>query len=457
MDNHNIIKNKFDRPIDILNFFISKAHQSSTKLIKLLQKINKPEWNRVPQIVTCESLTGGLIFSTLVDIPIGGIHKYGCLGVYDTDAKRTFCAVSVDDVYTHECAREMAIGALVNSNATISIAVTGNAMPDQTNDEDMKKLGEVFIGVATYITEKKSNNDNIMYYSDEVNKFDETNVKILVRTTVINLCNDNDAKKVCSMWAESIKDKAKIKNVCKFLRNDESCNKSINLDDLNSMCVGNGIFSQYNDLESTATLSNIIRNMVVNRALLDCFGLIYPFVDPENRGGIPSELFDGIKNDIHNTHKLCKPIFVENEYRAKNLQILKSERNKHDVITINNNNNNREYLRTICTNVKSCINDNRIGDNSKEEFEPYDDNIIDYEQHKLTNRHISSTETTSTKNKQILDEHIMTDELENIRPFDNGNKSDTDSDQQYLEKFKKYQNKNNMLQNLINKWNGARI
>ena len=83
--------------------------------------------------------------STIVDIPWCGWAKYGYTGVYDTDAKRVFNGVGVDDVYTQRCAKEMAVGLLKNSNATIALAVTGNAMPDP---DKVQKLGEVFIGVA---------------------------------------------------------------------------------------------------------------------------------------------------------------------------------------------------------------------------------------------------------------------------------------------------------------------
>lgn len=101
------------------------------------------------QISTSESLTGGLIMSSLINIPTAGWAKYGCFGVYDTDAKRVFNSVRIDDVYTHTCAKEMAIGILKNSNATLGISVTGNAMPYY---DDLNRLGEVFIGVATYST-----------------------------------------------------------------------------------------------------------------------------------------------------------------------------------------------------------------------------------------------------------------------------------------------------------------
>ena len=72
-------------------------------------------------LATAESLTGGLIFSTLVDMPLGGSTKYGCFSVYDTDAKRIFLGVTAPDVYTHRCATEMAVGVLKNSNARLQL------------------------------------------------------------------------------------------------------------------------------------------------------------------------------------------------------------------------------------------------------------------------------------------------------------------------------------------------
>ena len=144
------------------------------------------------QIATSESLTAGLIMSTLVRIPFGGWHKYGCFGVYDTDAKRVFNSVEVDDVYTHTCAKEMAIGILKNSNATLALAVTGNAVPFY---KDIKKLGEVFIGIAGYVKNKKTNKVEIIYTTKSINSCLEeggnTNKKISDKCNEWILSQDN--------------------------------------------------------------------------------------------------------------------------------------------------------------------------------------------------------------------------------------------------------------------------
>jgi PncC family amidohydrolase len=162
------------------------ATQKGLDLLKLID--SKATWgknpsdNRFLQIATTESLTGGLIMSTLVDIPWGGYMKYGGFVVYDTDAKRVFNGVSVDDVYTHKCASEMAIGVLKNSNATIAIAVTGNAMPTNMH---ANMLGEVFISVAGY---DKSN--NVIFVTRSINACKETKIVMM--------------QKICRKWFNTI-------------------------------------------------------------------------------------------------------------------------------------------------------------------------------------------------------------------------------------------------------------
>jgi len=165
------------------------AHRSAYDLlVELNSRATHQKWL---QVCTSESLTAGMIMSTLVDIPWAGYVKYGAFGVYDTDAKRVFNKVSVDDVYTHRCAKEMAVGILRNSNATLAIAVTGNAMP---LNEHAEMLGEVFIGVAGY-------------------KTDENGVtKIIYQTASINACDNDivDFQNTCNDWYQTIKRNSKF-------------------------------------------------------------------------------------------------------------------------------------------------------------------------------------------------------------------------------------------------------
>ena len=165
--------------LDTINSIKHQAYQSAYNLLACLND-NKLEL----QIATAESLTAGMIMSTLVDIPWLGRLKYGCFGVYDTDAKRTFLGVKVDNVYTHKCAAEMVVGVLKNSNAALAISVTGNAMP---LNEDNEMLGEVFIGIAGYNKENQ-----IIYITKSINACMEA--------------NNNEFKEKCKNWVKTIQD-----------------------------------------------------------------------------------------------------------------------------------------------------------------------------------------------------------------------------------------------------------
>jgi nicotinamide mononucleotide (NMN) deamidase PncC len=167
-----------------LNQIKLQAHRAAYDLlVELNKRATQDKWL---QVCTSESLTAGLIMATLVNIPWGGYLKYGCFGVYDTDAKRVFNKVTVDDVYTHRCAKEMAIGILRNSNASIAVAVTGNAMP--LNDH-AEMVGEVFIGIAGYRTVGDT-------------------TEIVYTTKSINACIESDVqgfKSLCKLWYDTIR------------------------------------------------------------------------------------------------------------------------------------------------------------------------------------------------------------------------------------------------------------
>jgi PncC family amidohydrolase len=233
---------------DLINQARIDAHMSG---YELLQKLNDNQL----QVATAESLTAGLMFSTLVDIPISGWNKYGCFGVYDTDAKRVFLGVDVEDVYTHRCAKQMAVGILRNSNATFAIAVTGNAMPYQGIGENIIKgasqVGEVFIGIACYI---------------------DSGSKILVSTSVINACQDAN---ICKTWLSSIKSENAIEKTCK--------QTGICTDDFKTLSDG------LNYLEITSLLATYIRNKTTAVAFKQA-----------------TEFIDAHKE------KICKPTFVKN-------------------------------------------------------------------------------------------------------------------------------------------------
>lgn len=114
------------------------AHEKALALKQLLCETGL-------NIITAESLTAGLMASTLIDVPGMGLHVYGGFIVYDTDAKRHWLDVDTPGVYSTTTAIQMVLGALTNSRAMVAVSVTGNAM---TTPENTDKLGDVFIGVA---------------------------------------------------------------------------------------------------------------------------------------------------------------------------------------------------------------------------------------------------------------------------------------------------------------------
>jgi len=118
------------------------VHDSTSAAAELLVLLNTYKLN----IITVESVTGGLIASTLVDIPSYSACVYGGFVVYDSDAKREFIDVKIKSVYTQTCAKQMAEGALRNSRAMCAIAVSGQS--GGYDDTDEIYLGNIDFGFS---------------------------------------------------------------------------------------------------------------------------------------------------------------------------------------------------------------------------------------------------------------------------------------------------------------------
>ena len=114
------------------------------QLIKILREKNYV-------LTTAESCTGGLLSSTITDIPgASDIFDRGFI-TYSNQAKQDTLKVSSETLNKHgavsnQTAAEMAQGALQNSNADIAISITGIAGPKGGTDE--KPIGTVYIGHA---------------------------------------------------------------------------------------------------------------------------------------------------------------------------------------------------------------------------------------------------------------------------------------------------------------------
>ena len=99
---------------------------------------------------TCESLTGGMIASTLVDVPGASQVVRGGLVTYQTDTKTLLADVPAaliaeKGVVSAEVARAMAEGARCRLQADIAVSATGMASPGQA---DEPPAGTVFVGVS---------------------------------------------------------------------------------------------------------------------------------------------------------------------------------------------------------------------------------------------------------------------------------------------------------------------
>ncbi|GAA3922806.1 CinA family protein [Luteimonas lutimaris] len=100
-------------------------------------------------LVAAESCTGGWIAKTVTDIA-GSSDWFDCgMVAYSYEAKQALLGVRPETLEIHgavsrETAVEMVSGALVNSGATIAVAVTGIAGPGGGSDD--KPVGTVWIG-----------------------------------------------------------------------------------------------------------------------------------------------------------------------------------------------------------------------------------------------------------------------------------------------------------------------
>jgi nicotinamide-nucleotide amidase len=101
-------------------------------------------------LATAESLTAGLVSSSLAAVPGASDVLRGGLVAYATDVKTSLLGVdqqTVDafGVVSAECAQAMAVRARELFGATWALSTTGVAGPDR---QEGKAVGTVFVGVA---------------------------------------------------------------------------------------------------------------------------------------------------------------------------------------------------------------------------------------------------------------------------------------------------------------------
>ncbi len=136
-------------------------------------------------ITTAESLTGGLVSAAITAIPgASEIFKVGVV-TYSNKAKRRLLSIKKDLIkkegaISASVAKEMAIGAMMQSESDIAVSCTGNAGPDTMEG---KPVGQVYIGVyakgKTRVSEQLFEGDR-----QEVRKQTVLSALTLVRQTV---------------------------------------------------------------------------------------------------------------------------------------------------------------------------------------------------------------------------------------------------------------------------------
>jgi nicotinamide-nucleotide amidase len=119
---------------------------------ELLARLRERGWT----VAVAESLTGGLVVSSLVDVPGASASVRGGVVAYATEIKRSLLGVDADLLAAHgpvhpEVARQMAEGvrralAVEGRPADVGISTTGIAGPESP---DGQPVGTVHIGIVT--------------------------------------------------------------------------------------------------------------------------------------------------------------------------------------------------------------------------------------------------------------------------------------------------------------------
>ena len=101
-------------------------------------------------IATAESCTGGMVSAAITDIPGSSAILDRGFVTYTNDAKIEMLGVSAETLADYgavsiEVAREMALGAVANSNADLAVSITGIAGP---GGSEFKPEGRVCFGIV---------------------------------------------------------------------------------------------------------------------------------------------------------------------------------------------------------------------------------------------------------------------------------------------------------------------
>ena len=123
----------------------------SAELTMLASQLGEQLMKRQVMVATAESCTGGWIAKKITDVPGSSAWFDRGFVTYSNAAKRQMVGVSAQTLQAHGAVseatvREMARGALTNSRASLSVAVSGIAGPGGGTPE--KPVGTVWLAWA---------------------------------------------------------------------------------------------------------------------------------------------------------------------------------------------------------------------------------------------------------------------------------------------------------------------
>lgn len=132
-------------------FFNSHLTNKASNLIARLK-------DHGAKLSLAESCTGGLLSSLITEVGGSSSVFDRSFVTYSNDAKQQMVGVDKDLIIkngavSEEVSRAMAIGAIINSKASVAAAITGIAGPLGGSDE--KPVGLVYVAVIRYDDEQK--------------------------------------------------------------------------------------------------------------------------------------------------------------------------------------------------------------------------------------------------------------------------------------------------------------
>ncbi|MGH1377413.1 MAG: CinA family protein [Alphaproteobacteria bacterium] len=155
---------------------------------KLVDTLSKALLEKDLRLVTAESCTGGMISVAMTEREgSSAVFDRGFV-TYSNSAKEEHLEVSPNIIrhygaVSEQCADAMAIGALKNSKADISVSVTGIAGPGGGTED--KPLGLVYIGISITGREPQVTKCNFSGNRKEVrNQACEKALNLLIETVI---------------------------------------------------------------------------------------------------------------------------------------------------------------------------------------------------------------------------------------------------------------------------------